>query len=204
MYEWVSEVYLSFTSPVHWYDLWGLQFVIKGFFNLRLREKAKSLAASLVGMSQDSLGQEDPETEQWTQWLHFHEFWTEVNPVIEDPTKPITSALLDRLVATGTDLLRFVSLELVPQLAEDIAIIQQKLQSKASCSHEDREEIVKSLRGLEGNSFNAGYPLEDMLRDEGTRDKRPAKSHGLVLLEDDAMDEGDEPVDTEIVEWLRD
>lgn len=209
MYEWLAEIYLSFTSPVHMYDLRGLDRVIKGFFELGSKEKTKLLAASLVDMSQDSLGPEDPETQQWVRWLHFHEFWSEVNAVIEDHTKPITSAMLDRLVATGTDLLDSTDLEQLPKFAEDIAIIRQKLQPEAGCSHEGREEIVESLRGLERNLFIASCDREDSLRLEelrsrNPRDKGPPNSNGLILSEDDAMKESDESLDIKVAELLRD
>ena len=155
-------------------------------------------------MSQDSLGPEEPETQQWVLWLHFYEFWSEVNAVIEEPTEPITSALLDRLVSTGTELLGSIDLELTPEFAEDIAIIRQKLQSKAGCLHEDREEIVKFLRGVERNLFATGYLRQHMLRKASIGDKRPTNSHGLILSEDDAKEEKDQPLDIKIADWLRD
>ena len=191
MYEWLAEIYLSFTSPINLFDLEMLLCVKIWFFRLGMRKKTKLLAASLVDMSQDSLGPEDPETQR-VRWLHFHEFWSEVDAVIEDPTEPITSALLDRLVATGTELLDSIDLEIVPEFAEDIAIIRQRLQSKAACSHEDRAEIVKLLRGLESNLFIAGCRRHAMLENASMRIKRPTNSHELILSENGANKESDE------------
>ena len=200
MYEWLAEVFTSSTSRVDPFHLWVLHSVKTGFSKLGLREKTKSLAASLVDMSQDCLGPEDPETQQWVRWLHFHEFWCEANAMIEDPTEPITSALLDRLVATGTELLDSIDLEIVPEFAEDIAIIRQRLQSEAACSHEDRAEIVRMLRGLESNLFIAGCRRHAMLRNASMRIKRPTNSHELILSENGANKESDESLKIKVAE----
>ena len=86
-------------------------------------EKLKSLTTSLVNLSRDNLGQEHPQTRRLVQLQRCQDYWGEVNAGIENPTGPITSTLLDRLVAMSSKILER---EAVPEFQEEIAIIRQK------------------------------------------------------------------------------
>lgn len=206
MYEWLAETYLSFTSSVHPYDLHDLRClnrVKEGFFHLGLREKSKSLAASLVGMSRDLLGEEDSNTQQWVRWLHFHECSSQVNAVLEDPTRPITSGLLDRLVATGMEVLLPYYPEPIPELADVVAAIRQKLQSKQGYSHGDREEIVDLLRDLERLFLDISCQSEALSRAESRGGTRLVETLLSQCFESKIAPKPDGSLALKIEKWLR-
>ena len=231
IYQWLAEICLSFTSPVNPDVLQVFHRMTYGFHRLGQKEKAKSLTISLVSMSQDTFGPEHPQNRKLVQLLDFHEFWSEVNAGIENPTGPITSALLDRLLAIGSEILDSTELEAVSELQKAVVIVRTQLESNIGRSNKVRQEIVEWLRHLEASFLNIGNFLEDAPKVESTyhvlgmteetlaagyanaltlepEDPEEVEANALPLEPEDPEEDDTASIDwlsgTKIAGWLRD
>ena len=134
---------------------------------------------------------------------------------------PITLDLYERLTAMISEVIGSVKPQFIPQVQEDLATVEEKMESNAFQSHKVRDEMVKLLRRFESNFLVTKIFVKEPLEVGGTADEGPVASYRADVSEDKEADSPilrseigedvqvpEENLDwisrIEIAEWLRD
>lgn len=154
MLTWQSKTYLSSTSPTNTERLDVLHTLVRDFYAIGRKEKARALAAVLASSSEETLGLEHPQTHKRFQMVDCFDFWAQVNAEAAENDEPISSKSLDRLAIMSSEIIRPLDLEGDEMIQQEINDRRKDLKRRGPKGQLDPKVRVSVLKWMKVRESN--------------------------------------------------